>query len=201
MERGVDDEGVQEALPAHLHNERAPEVPDLLPEPRAELLCLGGEVFVTNHLQRRHRHCAGQGVPAVCAAVLPRADAKHDLFRGKDATDWIDAARKSLSENKNVGLHSLPIAGEQSPSAADAGLNLVRDEKHVVLLAQAVGGGKISIIRNNNPCLSLDWLHEETRNFGSVFFENISQRNRVIVRDPHDSWRVRSEPVTRRWII
>ena len=72
-------------------------------------------------------------------------------------------------------------AGQQAAGARDAGLDLVRDEEHVALLARSDGAGDVVVGRHIHTLLALDGLHEEGADVRVL--QRLLQRWDVIVGD------------------
>ena len=64
------------------------------------------------------------------------------------------------------------ITAEQPAGAGDAGLYLVGDEEHVVLLAQVVAGFQISFVRYVNTCFPLYRFHQKGSNPVARLFQH-----------------------------
>src|SRR5436189_574873 len=152
-----------------VHQPDAPVVPDDV-EPLLHRVQAGGhpltearrvrdEPFLVHDIERRHRGCARDGVPAKGVAVRP-LDPEVELcveHRGPDR----DPAPEGLRESDNIGDDALALHGEHLPRPSDARLDLVRDQEDVVLLRDLRDPGEPARRRDDVPALPLDRLHED----------------------------------------
>ena len=88
--------------------------------------------------------------------MLAGLNGQHDLVVGQDCRDGKDAARKGLADGYNVGTDALMVAGEHTSGTSDTGLDLVRDEQDVVLLAEVVALFQIAVVWHVDSGLALD---------------------------------------------
>ena len=78
----------------------------------------------------------GERVAAERRAVLAGADHAEHVAVRDDGRHGQDAAAERLAEQVHVGHDALAVARERLADAAEAGLDLVGDEQHVVALVQ-----------------------------------------------------------------
>jgi hypothetical protein len=70
---------------------------------------------------------------------------------------------------------------QQLTRARDTGLDLVADQQHIVLIAECPGLLQVIWVGDNNACLTLDRLDEESSQVGASCLECLAQSNLIIV--------------------
>ena len=92
------------------------------------------ELARRQHLDDAGADRGGQRVAAERRAVLARADHTEHVAVRDDRGHGQDAAAQRLAEQIDVGNHAFAVARERLAHPAEAGLDLVGDEQHVVAL-------------------------------------------------------------------
>mmetsp|Transcript_243 Transcript_243/g.711 ORF Transcript_243/g.711 Transcript_243/m.711 type:complete len:286 (-) Transcript_243:171-1028(-) len=120
----------------------------------------------------------------------------HYLTISKSATHRVGTTRESLSEESNIGTSTVPLLGENAASTAEASLNLIGDQKDVVLLAESMTLGEVVLLRYDHTTLTLDRLNDETRDVLVMLFEDALQSLNVVVRNVMNVRNKRTETLT-----
>ena len=93
------------------------------------------ELLVDQHVEGGDRHRAGERVAAVGRAVDAGREDVHHLVPREERGDGVEAAGERLADGDAVGPDALVLEREQLAGAAEAGLDLVEDQQHAVLVA------------------------------------------------------------------
>lgn len=112
----------------------------------------------------------------------------------------IHAAGDGLSKSHKIRLNVSPLVAEHFTSTANARLDLITDEQHVVLLAQSRNLAQVVIVRHNYACLALDGFDNESSSLLAVSFEDSLEVCYIVVTDGvatrgadgSDVWHVRA---------
>ena len=158
---------VEKALAAHLLDLRAPRFGDLLAEYPAEPLRVLLEPFLFEHLEGGDADGARQGVAAKGRSVSARSKDLHDLVIGDDGRYGEDAAAERLAEAHDVGAGVFVLPGEALARPAEAGLDLVADEEHLVPGTDFADLPQIACGRNVDAGFALDGLDDDGDRVGS----------------------------------
>ena len=93
--------------------------------------------------------------------MLAGLEHAEDVGVREHGGDRIEAAAERLADQRDVGLDALVLLGEQLPGAAEAGLDLVEDQRDVVVGAELADPGEVAGRRDDDAGLALDRLDEE----------------------------------------
>mmetsp|Transcript_68942 Transcript_68942/g.177673 ORF Transcript_68942/g.177673 Transcript_68942/m.177673 type:complete len:264 (+) Transcript_68942:584-1375(+) len=115
--------------------------------------------------------------------MLARLDGQHHLMRRQHGRGWVDATCQGLAQDKDVGLGTIMVARENRASAAKAGLHLICDEKHIVLLAHLLHAAHVAVVGDDDARLTLDWLDHEGTGLLAVGLQFLLQRLDIVVGD------------------
>ena len=113
--------------------------------------------------------------------MLAGADGEHDLVVGEDGGNGQGAAGEGLADGDHVRAHAFVVAGEQLAGAADAGLDLVGDEQHVVRVAQVEAFLEVALVRDIDAGFALDGLHDHGADLVALFVQDLPQRLGVVI--------------------
>src|SRR5664280_7423 len=133
----------------------------------------------------------GQRIAPEGGAVAPRPDDPQHIGAGHHGRHRHDAAAKGLTQDVHVRDNRFVLAGEGRPGSAEAGLDLVGAEQHLLFgaqppyLAQEAGGWDV------HPGLALDGF-EQYR--GGVYVDGGGQCGDVSKRHHPKARHVRPEP-------
>ena len=186
------------STPAHRPRVRTPTTPwpsRVSSRSRSSDAELGGAGLVlagAEHLDHGEADRAGQRVAAEGAAVLAGAEHAEDVLVGDDRGDRDDAAAERLAEDVDVGDDALVVAGEGLAGAAEAGLDLVGGEQHVVLGAEVADAAQVAVRRDDHAALALDRLDQDRDGVG---VDRGLDRGQVAVGDGDEAGRERAEAV------
>ena len=108
---------------------------EVLAEPLADREPALEQAVGLDRLDRGQRRPAGDRVAAERGGVHPRLERRGDRRPG-DHHARGDAAGQRLGAGQDVGRDALVLIGEPLAGAAHAGLHLVEDQEHAVLVAQ-----------------------------------------------------------------
>ena len=100
------------------------------------------------------------GLPPKVRAVLAGLEHAEHVAVGDDRRDRHDAAAERLAEHVHVGHDALVVAGEGPAGAAEAGLDLVGGEQHVLLGAELADAAQVAVGRDHHAALALDRLEQ-----------------------------------------
>ena len=184
---GLDDDGVQETLAAHLLDEGRLEVAHLLAENLSEAVGILHQAFLLDDLQGGDGDLGGDGVAAEGGTVLAGLDVEHDVVVGQHGADRHHAATEGLAQNDDVGTHTLVVAGQHLAGAGNAALHLVGHEQNVVFLADVVALLEVALIGDIDARLALDGLQQETSHLGAVLGQHLLQRVGIVVGDAQET--------------
>ena len=136
-------------------------------EPREQMRALLGRAldqpFVEQHVERRERDRGRQRIAAERAAVIAGREHLHHVVGADERRHRQQAAAQRLAEDHAVGLHAVVLAREELAGAAHAGLDLVADQQHVALAADARALREIARRRHDDAAFALDRLDQERR--------------------------------------
>jgi len=149
------------------------------PEAVAQPLRVLDHVFLAQHIERGHGDLRAQRVSAVRRPVLARLQLQHDLVAGDDGRHRIHPPRQRLPHDDDIRLDVVPVRAQHLPRAADAGLDLVGDEQHVVLLAQPLRLAEVALRRDDDAGLALDGLDHERREVVAPGLEGGLERGEI----------------------
>ncbi len=102
----------------------------------------------------------GQRVGGIGAAQAAGVGCVHDGRAAHHARDR-QAAAQALGHGDQVGLHAVVLHGEQLARASEAGLHLVGDQQHAVLVAQLAQAGEQGGRHGVKAPFALDGLHDD----------------------------------------
>ena len=91
-----------------------------------------------------------------------------------------EAAGKGLADQGEVGFYAIVFLGEQLSRPPKAGLNFVQDENHALACAKLAGAAEITLGRDDDASLALDWLKKYS---GGIGRDRFLKRLDVSVRD------------------
>lgn len=101
-------------------------------------------------------------------------DREHDVLATQHARNRVHTTRDSLAEQDQVGLDSAPLVAQQLARAGDTSLDLVADQQHIVLVAECAGLLQVVWVGDNDACLTLDRLDEESSEIGTSRLEGLT---------------------------
>jgi len=82
----------------------------------------------------------------------------HDLAARKEQRHWNEPTAQRLAESDAVRPHPVVLASEQTAGAAETGLDLVADQKHVAGTADPRDLRQVTSRRHVDPAFALDGL-------------------------------------------
>ena len=82
VELGVDDDGVEQALPADERDALRRQFTQFGAQDGAQSIRVGGEILLLEHVEGGHGHFAAERIAAVRGSVLARLDRQHDFVVG-----------------------------------------------------------------------------------------------------------------------
>ena len=86
-------------------------------------------------------------------------------FRLADNTgDWHDAAAESFTKCHDIRSNTLSFTAPHSTGTTHTGLDLIKDQCYACLITDLANLCQISIRRNDNTGLALNWLQDHTGN-------------------------------------
>lgn len=172
--RLVNDDGIEQALSTHCLDDRALDSHQPIPEQVAELLCTLHHVLLAHDLKRANSNGTAQWVSAVGRTMGTGLDREHDVLATQHARNWVHTTRDGLAEQDQVGLDSAPLVAQQLARAGDTSLDLVADQQHIVLVAECAGLLQVVWVGDNDACLTLDRLDEESSEIGTSRLEGLT---------------------------
>lgn len=110
-------------------------------------------------------------------------DCEHDVFAAQDARDRVHSTGDSLAKQDKIGLNSAPLVAQQLTRAGNTGLDLIADQKHVVLITESASLLQIVGVGDDNTGLTLNGLDEESSKVRAGGLEGLAQRSLIIVCD------------------
>jgi hypothetical protein len=159
--RTVQHDADPQAGAAHLLDALGLELLEAVHEVLALLQGVLHQLLLDDDLQSLVRDGAAQGVAAEGRAVVAGVEHVHDFVVGQERADGIEAAAQRLADDQAVGADAFPLVGEHLAGAAQAALDLVADQQHVVLLAEGRGLLEEALGRNDDAGLALNGLDDE----------------------------------------
>lgn len=190
----VDHNSVEQTLSADGLDERALNSRKPLPEHVAELLCALNHILLTHDLKRANRNRAAEWVTTVGRTMGTGFDCEHDVLAAQYARDRVHATGDGLAKQDKVGLNSAPLVAQQLTRAGNASLDLVANQKHIVLIAEGARLLQIVRVGDDDTGLTLDGLNEEGSKVGASGLEGLAQGDLIVVRDGlFSSWNCASD--------
>ena len=181
--RLINDDSIEQTLSTHCLDDRALDSQQPIPEQVAELLRTLDHVFLLHDLKSANGNGATKWVSAVGRTMGTRLDREHDVLSTQHTRDRVHTTGDGLAKQDKIGLDAAPLVAQQLTRARDTGLDLIADQKHIVLVAKCPGLLQVIFVRNNDACLTLDRLDEETGEVGAGGLERLTQSCLVIVGD------------------
>lgn len=181
--RLINDDGIEQALSTHCLDDGALDSLQPIPEQVAELLRTLDHVLLAHDLKRANSNGTTKWVSAVGRTMGTSLDREHDVLATQHARNRVHTTRDGLAEQDKVGLDSAPLVAQQLTRARDTGLDLVADQQHIVLIAECPGLLQVLWVGDNDSCLALDRLDEESSEVGAGGLERLAQSCPVIVGD------------------
>lgn len=108
-------------------------------------------------------------------------DREHDVLASQHTGHRVHTTRDGLSKQNKIGFDSAPLVAQQLASARNAGLDFVADQQHVVLVAERTGLLQIGWVWDNDSCLALDRLYEESSQIRAGGLERLAESSLIIV--------------------
>lgn len=179
----VNHDRIQQTLSTHGLDHGALDGLQSTAEDMAQFLGALNHLFLLNNLEGSDRDSATQGVTTVGRAVGTRFNGEHDVLAAQHTGHGIHAARDSLAQQDHVGLNAAPLVAEKLSSASNTGLDLITDQKGIVLVAKSTGFLQVVLIRDDNAGLSLNGFDQEGGEVGAGLLESLAQSGLVIVGD------------------
>ncbi|MGC0369449.1 hypothetical protein RKD05_001701 [Microbacterium sp. SLBN-111] len=130
--------------------------------------------------------------------MLTGTDDAEDVLVRDDGGQGQDATAQRLAEEIDVGHDAFAVARERLAHAAEARLDLVGDEQHVVLGADLPHPAEEPLRRDDDAGLALDRLEEHR---GGVLVDRGGDGIRVSVGHMDEAGRVRTEVVVRGGVV
>ena len=161
--------------------------------PGALLLLAGGQQFHHGKADGRRQGVAPEG-----RAVLAGAEHAEDVPVADDRGDRHDAAAEGLAEQVEVRNDTHQVAGEGRSRAAEAGLDLVGDEQHIVSRRDLAHGRQIVRRRHDDAGLALDRLEQHGNR---VRVDRSLEGRRVPVGNSAEPRRERPEILAGRFVV
>lgn len=179
----VNDNGIEQTLAANRLNQRALQILQALPENVAELLSALDHLLLLHDLQSADRDGTAQWITAVGRTMGAGLDREHDVLAAEHARDGVHTTRDGLAQKDQIGFDSAPLVAQQLTCAGDTGLDLVADQKHIVLVTQGAGFLQVILVGDDNTGLTLNGLDEEGGQIRGSRLEGLAQGGLVIVSD------------------
>ena len=120
----------------------------------------GVEVVLLHRADRRQCRGAGHRVAAVGAAQSARVDGVEQVGAAGDGGQR-HAAGDALGHGDDVRDDALVVDGEPFPGAAEAGLDLVRDEDDALVLGPGGERRQEALGRDDEAALALDRFDDD----------------------------------------
>jgi hypothetical protein len=158
----VDDDGIEQTFSTHRLDQRTLNSQQPIPEQVTELLRAFDHLLLLHDFERANGNGAAKWVSTVRRTVGTRLDREHDVLASQHTGDRVHTAGNGLSEQDQVGLDSAPLVAEQLAGACNAGLDLVADQQHIILVAECPGFLQVFRIWDDDAGLSLDGFDEES---------------------------------------
>ena len=190
-DRGVDVDACPQAAGADADDAVADHRIETRAHDDAEPGGAGLELAGGQHVDDRAADRAGQRVAAEGAAVLAGLEDAEDVAVRHDGRDRDDAAAERLAQDVEVGDDALVVAREGPAGPAEAGLDLVGREQHVVGGAELADPAQVAVRRDHDAALALDGLDEHG---DRVRRDGGFERREVAVGHLDEPGRERAEP-------
>ena len=116
----------------------------------------------------------------------------QNFTAGYDGRHWVCSAGESLAQDQHIRLDVLGVAGEEMPSAAKAGLNLVCHQQHAFPAADRRRVADETLGRDQDAGFALNRLEQES---AGVRSNRLLQRFRVAKRNGCEAGREGPESV------
>lgn len=179
--RLINDDGVQETATTGEGQSGGLDLGDLGTELLAQDLGLLDQVLLLDDLEGSHGDSASEGVASVGGSVLTGLDDEHNVVVGEDGRDGVDTSREGLAEQKDVGLNVVVVNAEHLAGTGKTGLDLVRDQEDVVLLAELGDLLEVAGVGDHDTGLTLDGLDQESGDVLAVVLEDVLEVLDVVV--------------------
>lgn len=179
----VNDNGIEQTLAANRLDQRALQILQALAEDVAELLGTLNHLFLLDNLQSTDGNGTAEGVTAVGRTVGAGLNREHDVLATEHTRDRVHTTRDGLAQQDQVRLNSAPLVAQQLARAGDTGLDLVTDQKHIMLVTQSARLLQVTLVGDDDTGLTLDGLDQEGGQVGAGRLEGCAQGGLVIVGD------------------
>lgn len=90
----------------------------------------------------------------------------HNERVGEAARDGIHASAHRFTHHEDVRANVFPVDGEHLAGTTKAGLDLVCDHQHVILLAEGLHALEVALMRNDYATLALNWFNHDSTSVG-----------------------------------
>lgn len=170
--RLIDDDGIQQAFSAHELNDGALDFLQAPSEELTQLLRALDHVFVPNDLHGPDGDSRTERISSICRAVRARFHCEHDILTTQHAGHGIHASRDRFTQKHQIRLDATPLVAQQLAGTGNSGLDFIADQQGIVLVAERPCFLQIVVVRNDDPGLALDRLHEECRQVRARLLES-----------------------------
>ena len=149
-------------------------------------------MFALDNLQGLDSHTGSERESAKGRAVLAGQDVEHDVVVGQTGTDGQHATTESLTQDDNVGAHTVVLRAEHASGAGNTRLHLVGNEQHVVLVAQVEALLQVAIVGHEDAGLALDGLGDESAHLLAILVESFLKRLGIVIGNADEARRQRT---------
>lgn len=104
----------------------------------------------------------------------------HYIIISEYTTHRVYSASQGFTHCYHIRLHVVPLTSKQFASTTQACLDLVSNEQDIVLLTERLCLLQVSFRRNNDPCLALNWLDEQS-SIVRIVLQHLLEHIQVIV--------------------